>query len=104
MNARRFIPIPKLGGIVAAQTVTLKGLRDVRYGPIADIGRCLRDVRFGPIADTRPAKRECMITIIEMRCWYRYYSYGEIAASPLNGHPIQELLALIFGASTWMAF
>jgi hypothetical protein len=36
-------------------------------------------------------------TLVEMGSWYRYYSFGEIAASPLNGHPIQALLAL-FGS------
>jgi uncharacterized membrane protein YfcA len=42
----------------------------------------------------RAARRDVIVTFVEMRGRYRYYSFGEIAASPLNGHPIQELLAL----------
>jgi uncharacterized membrane protein YfcA len=32
----------------------------------------------------------------ELRCCFRYCGFGEIAASPLNGHPIQALLALFW--------
>src|SRR5262249_53849136 len=36
--------------------------------------------------------------LVETRCRLRYYWLGEIAASPLNGVPIQALLALSWSA------
>ena len=40
------------------------------------------------------AGRNVIIALVELRGRYRYCFFGEIAASPLNGGPIQALLAL----------
>jgi uncharacterized protein len=40
------------------------------------------------------SRHASVVTFVEIRGWYWYCPFGEIAASPLNGHPIQALLAL----------